>query len=1811
MDMRAKYTAPGRCIHYMEVEWDPRQFSWEIFRCRIIGATDPSTAEAGSLRSVILAEWDKLGLQQRPDTGDNGIHASASPFEALVERANWLGLALASDSYCRAMVAAGIPLALVEIWISNPEVTFAGERHALFDLLEDLDSKQCLERMLAVASEPENSLPEGVEAQGQPLSLDQRLGDLEVMNGCKTHTAFTFIKPHAVTESVAGFVRDHFAASGISTVSEGFVSAEEIDQHQIIDRHYLAIADKATRLKPAELVVQPEAKAEFQRTFGLTWESAVQRGMVYNALDAAAALGISAEELGARWSELRKGINMLKFGGGFYCGRLGDVFVINGFYMEMRSQYTAPGRCVHFMEAEWDPKYLPWERFRSQVVGATDPQAASPDSLRAAIARDWQAHGLEHPPDTGRNAIHASASPFEALAERCNWASVLVVDDPFGKALLAVGVPLATLTYWFSNPDIIFDGRQMPVFEALEDLDAKETVQRVAAIASDPQNVPPEEQPSEPVPFEKRLADLEVSNACRVHTAFTFVKPHAMTEGTKAFVRDHLAANGIHVVSEGQISGKEIDQLKLIDRHYGAIADKAIRLKPFELTVQPQAQADFERAFGLSWDAALQQGAVFNAIDAAAALGISEEELGRRWGMLTMGVDMIKFAGGFYCGLVDGIFIINGFYMAMRSKFTAPGRAIHYLEAEWEPRYLSWQNFRAKVVGATDPSAAEQGSLRSIIFQEHANLGLDKCPDTGDNGLHASASPFEALAERVNWLGISITDDTFGKAVLAAGVPAQTLEFWLSNPEVLCEGVRQPIFDVVEDLDAKACLQKLVLIASTPQEAPAEAAAIGADIEKRLGDLEVSHACETHAAFTFIKPHAVNDTVRSFVKEHFANNGISVVGEGQIQAEEIEEHKLVDRHYGAIAEKAVVLKPEEMVVSPEAKEEFHRLFGVAWDSAVHVGSVFNAVDACAKLGISTEELSTRWAQLSRGSDLLKLGGGFYCGRVAGIFVINGFYLDMRSKFTSPGRSIYYVETEWDPKYLSWQDFRAKVLGSTDPQMAEGGSLRSQICEVWPQLGLEAPPDTGDNGVHASASPFEALAERVNWVGVAVSDDYFGKALLAAGMPLATIRFWCTNPDVVYEGRKQSLFDLLEDLDVRDCLQKALAIASDQQNLGSENEVAAFVGAEQGAPLEKRLADLEVSHACKTHTAFTFVKPHAVSDSAINYVRDHFAANGISCVSQGRITAEEIDQHQLIDRHYGAIADKALRLQPAELPVSPQAQADFQTTFGLPWEVAIQEGLVFNAIDAAAQVGGSEELAARWSQLARGQSMIKFGGGFYVGKIGNIFVVNGFYMDMRGKYTVPGRCVHYIETEWDPKRMSWQFFRNKVVGATDPSAAESGSLRKVFHEEWNAFGMERCPDTGDNSVHASASPFEALAERVNWLGASMADDFFGKAILAAGITQPTVEYWFANPEVVFEGERTALFDVLEDLDARQCLQRMLALAGDQQNLSTVQTDQPVPPEKRLADLEVSRACKTHSAFVFIKPHAVNNRVAALVSDHLTANGISVQSEGLITAEEIDQHGLVDRHYGAIADRAMRLRPEELSVTPEAQAEFQRAFGLPWTAALQQGLVCNALEACTRLGVSEEELSSQWAALKRGLDLLKFGGGFYCGKVGSIFVINGFYLAMRAKFTAPGTGIQYLETKWDPKYLTWGDFRFKILGATDPAEAEAGSLRNVIRDSWISLGLPKCPDTGDNGVHASASPFEAMIERVNWLAGASIADDFYGKALLAVGVPLQTVEHWCTNPDVMLEGRRAPIFDLLEDLDGKECLQRVLAILAENM
>merc|ERR1719352_449426 len=109
-------------------------------------------------------------------------------------------------------------------------------------------------------------------------------------------------------------------------------------------------------------------------------------------------------------------------------------------------------------------------------------------------------------------------------------------------------------------------------------------------------------------------------------------------------------------------------------------------------------------------------------------------------------------------------------------------------------------------------------------------------------------------------------------------------------------------------------------------------------------------------------------------------------------------------------------------------------------------------------------------------------------------------MSMRSGFTAPGLSIHWYTVEWDEKDLPWSDFRGKLLGPTDPKDAPSDSLRGSVFRSWQAHGLASEPNTGDNVVHASASPFEGMCERMNWLEAPVSQDPYGRVLLSAGIP---------------------------------------------------------------------------------------------------------------------------------------------------------------------------------------------------------------------------------------------------------------------------------------------------------------------------------------------------------------------------------------------------------------------------------------------------------------------------------------------------------------------------------------------------------------------------------------------------------------------------------------------------------------------------------------------------------------------------------------
>jgi diadenosine tetraphosphate (Ap4A) HIT family hydrolase/nucleoside diphosphate kinase len=293
-----------------------------------------------------------------------------------------------------------------------------------------------------------------------------------------------------------------------------------------------------------------------------------------------------------------------------------------------------------------------------------------------------------------------------------------------------------------------------------------------------------------------------------------------------------------------------------------------------------------------------------------------------------------------------------------------------------------------------------------------------------------------------------------------------------------------------------------------------------------------------NSAFLFIKPDAVTDKVKELVEKTLKEKGLKIIKKGTLKSEVIDKKKLIDNHYYAIASKATILKPKDLNVPAD---KFKGKFGMEWQAALDSGKVFNALDGCEFLGLTASEMAAEWGKAKKADKLIKFGGGFYCGDIEvngkQALIFNGFFMEMRSGYVVPGKSIFYYVVTWDPKKLAWSEFREKVCGVTDPAQSDAGSLRGQVFKDWKDLGLEAEPNVGENAIHASASPFEGLSERMNWLNFKCEIDSFGAKMLEAGISMKTIKEWCKDPQVNTGEKMGSCYDALEDMDAADCLEK--------------------------------------------------------------------------------------------------------------------------------------------------------------------------------------------------------------------------------------------------------------------------------------------------------------------------------------------------------------------------------------------------------------------------------------------------------------------------------------------------------------------------------------------------------------------------------------------------------------------------------------------------------------------------------------------------
>jgi hypothetical protein len=175
--------------------------------------------------------------------------------------------------------------------------------------------------------------------------------------------------------------------------------------------------------------------------------------------------GITPEELNAAF------VSPKKLGPGTYAATVevggGPVIVLDGFHPAQLGHYTGPRSRVVALEIHWDERS--WQSFRTDVVGSTQPDQASAESVRGVLLARQADLGIGEVA-VSTNGVHGSAGPVEAMVEIARFLEVPTEHTALGAALLDAGVPAGTVEALASSGDTGGDLRQK-VFDATEEVE--------------------------------------------------------------------------------------------------------------------------------------------------------------------------------------------------------------------------------------------------------------------------------------------------------------------------------------------------------------------------------------------------------------------------------------------------------------------------------------------------------------------------------------------------------------------------------------------------------------------------------------------------------------------------------------------------------------------------------------------------------------------------------------------------------------------------------------------------------------------------------------------------------------------------------------------------------------------------------------------------------------------------------------------------------------------------------------------------------------------------------------------------------------------------------------------------------------------------------------------------------------------------------------------------------------------------------------------------------------------------------------------
>lgn len=270
-------------------------------------------------------------------------------------------------------------------------------------------------------------------------------------------------------------VQERLAAFDQHIVAAVALDATYLERHRIMSQHY-GVIDTISR-NPAEM--SDEARTKLASSLGDELSSYSQVGALQFLNEYPM---FSAEALAIFYSNLSN----IKLAGGTHCVRSNirgrKVLLFNGFYPEQLEHYARKGASILVLAVRGK---TPWREIRRTMTGPTNPQAGPPESIRGTLLRKREALGLSDV-RSGRNGVHVSAGPVEAMVEISRYFSdwdlkqqIPFEGTTYGRLLHHSGFSDQDVRKFASNAKIVAGEKQTPIFDVTEEMGGVEAVRQL------------------------------------------------------------------------------------------------------------------------------------------------------------------------------------------------------------------------------------------------------------------------------------------------------------------------------------------------------------------------------------------------------------------------------------------------------------------------------------------------------------------------------------------------------------------------------------------------------------------------------------------------------------------------------------------------------------------------------------------------------------------------------------------------------------------------------------------------------------------------------------------------------------------------------------------------------------------------------------------------------------------------------------------------------------------------------------------------------------------------------------------------------------------------------------------------------------------------------------------------------------------------------------------------------------------------------------------------------------------------------------